>query len=105
MEAQVEGRLAYLKTELGITEPQAAAWKQYQDEVRSRTSAMKGMRQDMMKAMQTGTVTDRLKTRINMMEGVIASMKAQSAAIENLYNVLTDDQKKKVDQLLGMGMI
>jgi hypothetical protein len=41
---------------------------------------MKGMRQDMMKAMQTGTVTDRLKTRINMMEGMLASKPINSLA-------------------------
>jgi hypothetical protein len=105
MAPQVEGRLAYLKAELGITEAQATAWKQYEDAVRSRTSAMQGMRQEMMKAMQAGTVTDRMKARINMMEGMVASMKAQSAGLEGLYKVLTDDQKKKADQLLGMGMM
>ena len=103
MAAQVEGRLAYLKAELGITEPQAEAWKQCEDAVRSRTSAMQGMRQEMMKAMQGGSVADRVKTRITMMEEMVASMKAQSTAIENLYKVLTDEQKKKGDQLLRMG--
>jgi hypothetical protein len=37
--------------------------------------------------------------------GMVASMKAQSTAIENFYEVLTDEQKKKGDQLLGMGMM
>jgi hypothetical protein len=46
-----------------------------------------------MKAMQSGTVADRMKTRINMMEGMLVSLKAQSAAVESLYNALTDDQK------------
>ena len=105
MGPQIEGRLAYLKAELGITEPQAAAWKQYEDAVRSRASAMQSARQDMMKAMQTGTVSDRMKARIAMMEGMVISMKAQSSALENLYPLLTEDQKKKADQLLGMGMM
>jgi hypothetical protein len=105
MGPQVEGRLAYLKAELGITEAQAASWKQYEDAIRSRTSAMQGMRQEMMKAMQAGTVADRMKARITMMEGMVANMKTQSAALESLYKVLTDEQKKKADQLLGMGMM
>lgn len=105
MGPQVEGRLAYLKAELGITDAQAAAWKSYEDAIRSRTSAMQGMRQEMMKAMQTGTLADRLKARINMMEGMLASMKAQSAGLEGLYKVLTEEQKKKADQLLGSGMM
>lgn len=105
MGPQVEGRLAYLKAELGITEAQAAAWKQYEDAVRSRTSAMQVTRQEMMKAMQGGTLADRMKARISMMEGMLATMKAQSAGLESLYKMLTDDQKKKADQLLGMGMM
>ena len=105
MAAQVEGRLAYLKAELGITEVQTPGWKQYEDAVRSRTSAMQGMHQEMMKAMQSGTVADRMKARIAMMEGMLTSMKAQSTAIENLYKALSDEQKKKADQLLGTGMM
>jgi len=105
MAAQVEGRLAYLKAELGITEPQAAVWKQYEDAVRSRTSTIQGMRQEMMKAMQAGTVADRMNARIAMMEGMVTSMKAQSTAIENLYKLLTEEQKKKADQLFGTGMM
>jgi hypothetical protein len=105
MAAQVEGRLAYLKAELGITEPQAEAWKQYEDAVRSRTSPMQGTHQEMMKAMQSGSIADRVKTRITMMEGMVVSMKAQSTAIENLYKVLTEEQNKKGDQLLGVGMM
>jgi LTXXQ motif family protein len=46
--AQVEGRLAYVKAEIAITEAQTPAWKQYEDAVRSRTSGMQGMRQEMM---------------------------------------------------------
>jgi hypothetical protein len=103
--ARVEGRLAFLKAELAITEAQAPTWKQYEDAVRSRTSAMQGMRQDMMKAMQSGSVADRVKARIAMMEGMVANMKAQGTAIETLYTVLTDEQKKKGDELLGVGMM
>jgi hypothetical protein len=103
--ARVEGRLAFLKAELAITEAQAPTWKQYEDAVRSRTSAMQGMRQDMMKAMQSRSVADRVKARIAMMEGMVANMKAQGTAIETLYTVLTDEQKKKGDELLGVGMM
>jgi hypothetical protein len=66
---------------------------------------MEGMRQDMMKAMHSGSVADRVKARIAMMEGMVANMKAQGTAIETLYTVLTDEQKKKGDELLGVGMI
>ena len=105
MATQVESRLVYLKAELGITEAQAAAWKQYEDSVKSRTSPMQGMRQEMMKVMQAGTVAERMNARVNMMEGMVTSMKAQGVGLENLYQGLTADQKTKADQFLGMGMM
>src|SRR5215472_2497906 len=73
MAAQVEGRLAYLRVELGITEAQAAAWKEYAEAVKSRMSGMQSMRQEMMSAMQSGTALDRVKARTKMMETMIAS--------------------------------
>ena len=91
--------------ELGITEAQAAAWKEYAEAVKSRMSGMQSMRQEMMSAMQSGTALDRVKARTKMMETMIASMKAMNPALEGLYKVLTDEQKKKADQLLGMGMM
>jgi hypothetical protein len=105
MAAQVEGRLAYLRVELGITEAEAAAWKEYTEAVKSRMSGMQSMRQEMMSAMQSGTALDRIKARTKIMETMVASMKAVNPALEGLYKVLTDEQKKKADQLLGMGMM
>jgi hypothetical protein len=105
MAAMLEGRVAYLKTELGITEAQGAAWKEYVDALKSRMSGMQSMRQEMMGAMQSGTALDRVKTRTKMMEGMVANMKALTPALESLYKVLTDEQKRKADQLLGMGMM
>src|SRR6516165_6193578 len=105
MAAQVEGRLAYLRVELGITEAQAAAWKEYAEAVKSRMSGMQSMHQEMMSAMQSGTALDRIRAEIRMMENMVASMKAVNPALEGLYKVLTDEQKKKADQLLGMVMM
>jgi hypothetical protein len=67
--------------------------------------AQRDVQQGKQSELQAGTVADRMKARIAMMEGMVASMKAQSTAIENLYEVLTDEQKKKGDQPLGMGMM
>src|SRR5689334_21449143 len=84
---------------MAITEAQPPEWKTFEDAVRSRTSAMHDTRQEIMRAMQTGSISDRMKARIAMMENMATGMKAQSTAIENLYTVLTDEQKKKSDQL------
>jgi hypothetical protein len=73
MAAQVEGRLAYLRVELGITEAQAAAWKEYAEAVKSRMSGMQSMHQEMMSAMQSGTALDCIRAQIRMMENMVAS--------------------------------
>lgn len=102
MDAMVAGRLAYLKAELGITDAQSQAWSGYVDAVNSRVETMKGMRQSMMAAMQSGNAVDRMEARTNAMEAMVEAMKAVNPAIKALYEVLTDDQKEIADQLIGM---
>ena len=101
MAAIVDGRLAYLKGELAITDAQTEAWNSYAQAVKSRVETMQGMRQGMQDAMQSGSATDRMKARISGMEAMTESMKAISPATEKLYSVLSDAQKKIADALLG----
>ncbi len=99
----IEGRLAYLKAELAITEAQSAAWTGYVTAVKTRTTSMQGMHQTMAQAMQSGTAVARLDAHVMAMEAMIATLKALKPATEALYAVLTPDQKVKADLLLGMG--
>jgi hypothetical protein len=97
----MEGRLAYLKAELAITDAQASAWDGYASAVRARQTAMQDVHADMIKAMQSGNALERMDARIKAMETMIESLKALKPATEALYAVLTDEQKKEADQLLG----
>jgi hypothetical protein len=63
---------------------------------------MQSRRQSMMDAMQKGSAIERMNARIAGMEVMLDSMKAVNPAIEKLYAVLTDEQKKKADELIGM---
>ncbi len=99
----MEGRLAYLKADLEITEAQTSAWEAYADAVRARHAAMQGMHAEMMQAMQTGSAMARMDAHIKAMESMVESLKALKPATEALYAVLTDEQKKQADQLLGGG--
>jgi hypothetical protein len=81
----MEGRLAYLKAELGITDAQTSAWDDY----------------GMIKAMHSGNAVDRLDAHVKAMESMVESLKALKPPTVALYAVLSDDQKKKADQLLG----
>ena len=101
VEAIVQGRLAYLKGELDITAAQTEAWNDYADAVTNRIDLMQGMRQAMVEAMQEGTAIERMDVRINNMEAMLEAMKALKPATEQLYAVLTDDQKRVADQLIG----
>ena len=100
---RMEGRLAYIKAELGITDAQTAAWDAYASAVRARAETMQSMHKDMMQAMQSGTAIDRMDAHIKAMEAMVEKLKALKPATEALYAVLSDDQKKKADQLLGGG--
>lgn len=99
----IEGRLAYLKAELSITEAQTPAWNGYVTAAKARLSTMQGTHQVMMQAWQSGTAVARLDAHTKSMESVVESLKALRPATEALYAVLSADQKLKADQLLGMG--
>jgi LTXXQ motif family protein len=99
----MEGRLAYMKAELGVTEAQTSAWDDYAKAVKARATTMQGMHTTMVQAMQAGSALERLDARTKAMESMVESLKALRPVTEALYKGLSDDQKKKADQLLGMG--
>ena len=99
----LEGRLAYMKAELAITDAQSTAWNNYVSAVKTRASGMQGMHDSMIGAMQSGTPMARMDAHIKAMEAMTEALKALKPATEALYAVLTPEQKQKADQLLGMG--
>jgi hypothetical protein len=103
MGAMAEGRLAYLKSALEITDSQTEAWNGYAETVRARVAKMQEMRSGMMDMMQKGTAIDRMDARTKGMQMMADAMGALKPATEKLYGVLTPEQKKVADELLGMG--
>ncbi|CCB64108.1 MULTISPECIES: Spy/CpxP family protein refolding chaperone [unclassified Hyphomicrobium] len=103
MGPMMEGRLAYMKAELGITAEQTAAWDDYAKAVKARAAGMQETRTEMMKVMHSGSALDRLDARTKAMENMVQNLKAVRPSVEALYNALSDDQKKKADALLAMG--
>ena len=93
----MDGRLAYIKADLEITDAQMAAWDAC---VRVRHATMEGMRAEMMKAEESGSALERMDARIKTMESGLESLKALKPVTEALYAQLTDEQKKKADQLI-----
>jgi hypothetical protein len=99
-----EGRIAFLKAELGITDAQKSVWETYASVLKKNIEGVQVTRQTMMKVMQASSPVERVDARISMMEGRLATLKEIKPVLATLYNALSDHQKKKADQLLiGMG--
>ena len=103
LKAVVEGRLAYVKTALSMTDEQAAAWKAYEDASRANVQSMQAAHQTMITAMQSGSAIDHMQAHITLMQARLDALKALKPATEALYKALTPEQQKKADTLLGMG--
>jgi LTXXQ motif family protein len=102
----VEGRIAFLKTELKITEAQMPPWNAFADVLRENARRMGAMPVIMMQSGMMGhdgasvNAPDRLDRMEKMMTAMLEAVKATKAALAPLYAVLTDEQKKVADQLI-----
>jgi hypothetical protein len=107
MAGHVEGRLAFLKTELKITEPQLPLWNAVADAVRASAKSMGDMSGGMMGTSQAATLSDKLAMREKMMTAHLDALRKFKAAVEPLYAALNDEQKRTADELLmgPMGMM
>jgi hypothetical protein len=101
----LEGRLAYVKAELGITEAQAAAWKEYEEAVRANAESMQDMHQTMMQAMRAGSAVEKLEKHAAAMEARAKALEALKEPTTKLYEALSPEQKQKADRLLGTGLM
>jgi LTXXQ motif family protein len=104
MAGRTEGRIAFLKAELKITDAQLPLWNAVADAIRA--NAKSGM--DMMEGMgMGGKLPDRLAAREKMLSARLAALRAFKSAVDPLYAALSDEQKKTADELLmsPMGMM
>ena len=106
MAGHVEGRIAFLKTELKITAAQMPVWNAVADAIRAAPKDVSGM--PCIPMMQSsGTLPERLAAREKAMTAHLEALRKLRSAVEPLYVALSDDQKKTADQLMigpmGMG--
>jgi hypothetical protein len=108
MAGHVEGRLAFLKTELKITDAQLPLWNAVADAIRANAKNMSAMMAGgMMAGSETATLPDKLALREKMMTAHLDGLRRFKAAVDPLYAALSPEQKKTADQLLmgPMGMM
>ncbi len=110
---RIDGRLAFLKAELKITDAQKAAW----DDMALAIRAMAESHNDQMRAMMEQMhnedfykmpLPDRLQFQETHMESMLEQLKGVKESVDKLYAALDDSQKKQADEIMlpmmGMGM-
>ena len=106
MANHIEGRLAYIKAELKITEAQESLWNAYAAAARDNANAMRAHCTTMM-SKRSANLPDRLEQHEQLMAVQLDAVRAMNKSLKPRYAALSDDQKKTADQLFWgpMGMM
>jgi LTXXQ motif family protein len=97
----VEGRLAFLKTELKITDAQKPLWDKFADAFRDNAKTMgQVMRGSTAGGGQSATLPDRLAKREKFLTARLDALHNLKAAVDPLYAALSADQKKTADEIM-----
>ena len=107
----VEGRIAFLRTELKITDAQAGVWNAFAATLRANAQNLDTARGAMMGRMGAGqsqvqTLAQRLDAQERWLTARLDGTRAIKAAFIKLSDALSQDQKRTADELLAphMGM-
>ena len=104
--AFIDGRVAFLKAELAITDTQKGAWDAYADATKRNLESMQGMWQTMKAVFDAKTPVERLDAHLAAMESRTKVLKDVKPTLVKLYEALSAEQKKKADDILtGMGCL
>ena len=96
----IEGRLAFLKTELHITEAQLKVWEKFAGTLRVMTEDAAAKREGMKTQRENHiersgqTLMQRFERSEERLEAAVERQKKLKAVVEPLYAMLSDDQKK-----------
>ncbi len=100
MADRVEGRIAFLKTELKITDAQAKPWDAFAQSLRDNAKKLGGMRSMMGRGTGGATLAQRLDQQEQWYSARLDGIKSLKASFTPLYAALSDEQRKTADQLL-----
>jgi hypothetical protein len=99
MARHAEGRIAFLKTELKVTDAQLPLWTAVAEAIRANAKSHMGMMGGMGME-QGGKLPDRLAAHEKMMTAHLEALRRFKSAVEPLYAALSDEQKKTADEIL-----
>nr|WP_249142103.1 Spy/CpxP family protein refolding chaperone [Bradyrhizobium diazoefficiens] len=106
---RIEGRIAFLRTELKITDAQQTSWNVFADALRTNAKTLGDMRSSMMSPQAAGALglVEKLALQEKWLGARLEGTRAMRPALSNLLETLSDEQKKTADELLApnMGMM
>jgi len=109
MGSHIEGRLAYVKAELTITDAQETLWKSYAGAARENALSMSSHCTAMMGQGRSAALSlpDRLDQHEQFMAAQLDALRMMNKALKPLYKALSETQKQAADQLFWgpMGMM
>jgi LTXXQ motif family protein len=110
MAKHIDGRLAFLKTELKITPEQEKLWEDFATvakdnatSMQERCAAKKAKWKDAKEkgeGKERPPLPERLDARAELLEAKLEALRAKTNAVKPLYDALNDEQKKTADELI-----
>ncbi len=100
---RVEGRIAFLKAELAITDAQADKWNAFADALRTYSAALKPAQMAGMDATAPDLVA-RLDQSEKQLSAELDGLRGLKAALAPLWDALTDEQRSTATMLLPVHM-
>jgi len=100
---RVEGRIAFLRAELKITDAQTSAWNTFADSLRANAQKLSALRPAMMPQPGSAaqTIPDRLEVQERWLTARVEGTRAIKAAFTPLFSTFSEDQKKAANELLA----
>lgn len=108
----VEGKLAFLEAELGITEDQEPAWQEFaaviRESERARSDRWQERREHWKEERKSGRdersgLDERIDRRLEAMDRRVATFTKIGEAAKKLYAQLTPEQQRTADDMLPPG--
>lgn len=99
--ARIEGRLAFVKAELAVTNAQEKVWGDFANAVRNEAKAMDALRKEAADKPAT-TPVERIEQYERHLAARLDSTRKIKTALTPLYAVLDDKQKKTLSELHPM---
>jgi hypothetical protein len=97
----IEGRIAFIKAELGITDAQLPQWTVFAESLRTSAKTMRDAVGKSLTEDLPATAPQNAAAAVQMMTIRLEAMKTTASAIKVLYDGLTADQRKVFDDVMS----